>query len=144
MAMWFEVSVRYNKMMENGTVRTTTDKYLVDALSFSEAEARIIEEVTPFISGEYTVRACKRTKIAEIFLRPEADKYYLVNVAFITIDEKSGVEKRTVTQILVQANDFDSAVESFKGGMKGTMVDWEIVSVAETSYMDVYKANTES
>lgn len=137
----FEAKIRYNKMQENGTVKKVTEKNLFDALSFTECEARTIEELTPYISGEFSVRAVKKTKISEIFFDENADKFYLVNVAFITIDEKTGAEKSAVSQILVQANDFDGAVSAFKEGMKGTMADWEIKSVTETPYMGVYSAN---
>ena len=92
MANWFECKVRYDKMMENGVQKKVNEPYMVDALSFTEAEARIIEELTPFISGDFTVSAVKRTKISEIFWDDSADKWYLVKVAFITIDEKSAVE----------------------------------------------------
>lgn len=140
MALWFETTVSFDKMLENGAVKKGTEKNLFDALSFTEAEERTIEELTPYISGEFTVKAVKKTKISEIFFNENADRFYLVNVAFITIDEKTAVEKRSITQILVQANNFDSAVESFKGGMKGTMADYCIVSVTETPFMGVYPA----
>lgn len=141
MAIWFESAVSYDKIMENGAVKKVTEKNLFDALSFTEAEARTIEELTPYISGEFTVKAVKKTKISEVFWNKDADRFYLVNVAFITINENTGAEKQTVTQMLVQANDFDGAVSAFKDGMKQTMADWKIISVAETPYMDVYPAN---
>lgn len=137
MANYFETKVTFDKMMENGTVKKTTDSYLVDALSFTEAEARTIEEVTPFMSGDFTVKACKRTKIAEIF-NLGAERYYLAKVAFITIDEKTAAEKRAVSQILVGASDFTNAIGEFNEGMKGTMADFELVSLAETPIMDVF------
>ncbi len=140
MAQYFETSVSFDKIMENGAVRKVTEKNLFDALSFTEAESRTFEELTPFISGEFVVKAAKKTKIAEIFFDENADRWWLVNVAFITIDEKNGGDKEAVTQILVQADDFDSAVAAFKEGMKGTMADWRIKSVSETPYMDVYPA----
>lgn len=139
MANWFECKVRYDKLQENGAVKKVTEPYLVDALSFTEAEARIIEERTPFISGDFSVSAVKRTKISEIFWNEGGDRWYLVKVAFITIDERSGVEKRTATLILVQAENFKQALENFTEGMKGTMADYEIVSITETPLMDVYK-----
>lgn len=140
MAQYFESAVSYDKIQENGTVKRVTEKNLFDSLSFTEAESRTIEELTPYISGEFTVKVCKRTKIAEVFFDVSADRFYLVNVAFITIDEKTGAEKQSITQILVQADDFDGAVSAFKEGMKGTMADWKIISVAETPYMGVYPA----
>ena len=138
MAQYFESAVSYDKIQENGTVKKVTEKNLFDALSFTEAESRTIEELTPYISGEFTVKVCKRTKIAEVFFNENADRFYLVNVAFVNYDEKTGAEKRTITQILVQANDFDGALSAFKEGMKQTMADREIKSVAETPYMGVY------
>lgn len=127
-------------MMENGMIKKVNEPYLVDALSFTEAEARIIEEQTPFISGEFSVSAVKRTKISEIFWDDSADKWYLVKVAFITIDEKTAAEKKTTSLILVAGNDFKGAYDNFMEGMKGTMADFDIVSIAETPIMDVYKA----
>ena len=139
MASWFECKIRYDKTQENGSIKKVTEPYLVDALSFTEAEARIIEEQTPFISGEVNVTAVKRTKISEIFWDDSADKWYLVKVAFITIDEKSAVEKKTTSLILVAGSDFKGAYDNFMEGMKGTMADFEIVSITETPLKDVYK-----
>lgn len=141
MALWFECKVRYDKMQENGMVKKVNEPYLVDALTFTEAEARIIEEMKPFISGEYSISAEKKTKISEIFFNEGGDRYYLVKVNFITLDENSGVEKKTVSQILVQASDFDSALANFKEGMKGSMADYEIGSITETMLMDVFPAD---
>ena len=144
MASWFECKIRYDKAQENGAIKKVTEPYLVDALSFTEAEARIIEEQTPFISGEVNVTAVKRTKIAEIFWDDSADKWYLVKVAFITIDEKTAVEKKSTSLILVAASDFKGAYDNFMEGMKGTMADFEIVSITETPLMDVYKVKLKS
>lgn len=144
MANWFECKIRYDKAQENGAIKKVTEPYLVDALSFTEAEARIIEEQTPFISGEVNVTAVKRTKIAEIFWDDSADKWYLVKVAFITIDEKTAVEKKSTSLILVAASDFKRAYDNFMEGMKGTMADFEIVSITETPLMDVYKVKVKA
>lgn len=140
MANWFECKIRYDKIMENGLVKKVTEPYMVDALSFTEAEARIIKEMTPFISGDFSVSAVKRTKISEIFRDETADRWYLAKVAFITIDEKTGAEKRAVSQILVAGSDFKSAYDNFTDGMKGTLGDFELVSLTETPLMDVYDA----
>ena len=139
MANWFECKVRYDKIQENGAAKKVTEPYLVDALTFTEAEARITEEQRPFISGEFSVSAVKRSRIAEVFYNEGGDRWYLVKVAFITIDERSGVEKRSVSQILVQSSGFKSAFDNFMKGMEGSMADFEIVSIAETPLMDVYK-----
>ena len=140
MANWFECKVRYDKMQENGAVKKVNEPYLVDALSFTEAEARIIEEMTPFISGDFSVSAVKRTKIAEIFRDDSADRYYLVKCAFITLDEKTAAEKKTVTTMLVAASDFKGAYDNFMERMKSTMADFEIQAINETLIMDVFDA----
>ncbi|MDE6491389.1 MAG: DUF4494 domain-containing protein [Muribaculaceae bacterium] len=139
MANWFECKVRYDKMMENGLQKKVNEPYLVDALSFTEAESRIIEEMTPFISGDFSISAVKRTKISEIFWDDSADKWYMVKTNFITIDEKTATEKKSSTLILVAASDFRSALDNFMEGMKGTLADFEIASIVETPIMDVYK-----
>ena len=138
MALWFECKVRYDKMQENGTVKKVNEPYLVDALTFTEAEARIMEEMKPFISGDFSISAVKKTKISEIFFDETGDKYYMVKYNIITLDEKSGVEKRVAVFTLVQAADFDTALVNFRDGMKGTLADFEIASIAETPLMDVF------
>ncbi|MFV0587522.1 DUF4494 domain-containing protein [Bacteroides reticulotermitis] len=140
MRNWFECRIRYEKLMENGKEKKITEPYLVDALSFTEAEARIIEEMTPFISGEFTVKAVKTAKYSELFTSEEesADRWFKCKLIFITLDEKSGAEKKTSTQILVQAADLRDAVKKLDEGMKGTMADYQIGSVAETPIMDVF------
>lgn len=138
MALWFECKIRYDRMQENGAVKKVNEPYLVDALSFTEAEARIIEEMKPFISGDFSISAVKKTKIAEIFFDEGADKYYMVKYNIITLDERSGSEKKVAVFALVQAIDFDSALVNFRENMKGTLADFEIVSIAETQVMDVF------
>lgn len=130
--------MRYDKTQENGSVKKVNEPYLVDALTFTEAEARIIEKITPYISGEFSISAVKKTKISEIFFSDNGDRYYMVKVNFITLDEKSGVEKRSASFILVQAFDFTGALDRFQEGMKGTMADYEIASITETPLMDVF------
>lgn len=139
MSNWFECKAYYDKTQENGAIKKVTEPYLVDALSFTEAEARIIQELTPYISGDFSVAAVKRTKISEIFWDETGDKWYLAKLAFTTIDEKSGAEKKTISQILVQAKDFCTAVDNVLSGMKGTASDYDIVSINETPIMDVFK-----
>ena len=140
MALWFETKVRYDKMQENGVVKKVNEPYLVDALTFTEAEARIIEEITPYISGEFSISAVKKTKVSEIFFDESdyADKYYMVKYNIITLDERSGSEKKVAVFALVQAIDFDAALVNFRENMKGTLADFEIVSIAETQVMDVF------
>lgn len=142
---YFISTVRYEKVMENGMVKTVNEQYLLDALSFTEAEARTIEELTPFISGEFSIPQIVKPRIAELFLSNDvaADRYYKVKVAFVTLDEKSGTEKKTATHMLVQAKDFNDAYHSFLQGMKGTMADFEVQSIVETPIIDYFPAEHE-
>lgn len=141
MHTWFEVSIKYQKIAENGMEKKTTEKYLFDSLSFTESEGRCIEEMTPFISGEFEVLDIKRANYSEIFFSDEesSDKYFKCKLQFITLDEKSGTEKKTATNILVQAADLRDAVKKLDEGMKNMMADYVIASVSETSIIDVYK-----
>lgn len=140
MHMWFVCKISYEKTMENGMNKKVNEPYLVDALSFTEAEARIIEEMTPFISGEFSVSDVSRARYSELFYAEDvsADKWYKVKLGFITLDEKTDSEKKTFTNVLVQASDLRDAVKRLDEGMKGSMADYIIVSVAETPIMDVY------
>ena len=97
---WFECKVSFEKIMENGAQKKVTEPYLVDALSFTEAEARIIEEIRPFVSGEFTVTDIKRARLSELFFNENGDRFYKIKVYFITLDEKSGAEKKTAAQML--------------------------------------------
>lgn len=140
MHTWFECKIRYEKVTENGMNKKVTEPYLVDVLSFTEAEARIIEEMTPFITGVFTVSDIKRANYSEIFFSDEeaADRWYEVTLAFITLDEKSGAEKATRSRVLVQAADLRDAMEKLDEGMKGTLADYQGVAIKETALVDVY------
>lgn len=141
MSQWFETKVKYDKTLETGNIKTVTEPYLVDALSFTEAEARITEEMQPYISGEFTVSAVKKVRLDDIFYDDSGDKWYKVKINMITIDEKTAAEKRTPSYYLVQASEFKYALETFMKGMNGTMFDYEIAQITETPLLDVFAAN---
>ena len=127
---WFECKLRYDKMLETGIQKTVTEPYLVDALSFTEAEARIIEE--------FTISDIKRVKYSDTFFNDAGDRYFKAKLYFITLDEKSGAEKKTAVNMLVQATLLKEAVEIIEAEMKKTMIDYSIASVTETAIMDVF------
>ncbi|GHT29606.1 hypothetical protein AGMMS49574_06830 [Bacteroidia bacterium] len=135
---WFECKVSYEKILENGIQKKVSEPYLVDALSFTEAEARIIEEIRPFITGEFTIADIKRARLSEIFFNENGDRYYRVKIYFITLDEKSGAEKKTAASMLVQASTLKDALTELENGMKGTMADYTVASITETLLMDVF------
>lgn len=140
---WFECKVNYEKTMENGVQKKVTEPYLVDALSFTEAEARIIEELKPYIAGEFTIADIKRAKLSELFFNENGDRYFKAKIYFITLDEKSGTEKKTAVQMLAQASDLKEALAVVEQGMAGTMADYVVASLTETAIMDVFPYSSE-
>ena len=139
MQKWFECTIKYEKQLEEGKIAKTTERYLVDALTFTEAESRIIKEMKPFISGEFQVANINPQKYSELFWNEKADKWFKTKVNFIVLDEEKGVEKKVANYMLVQANDLKEARELLVEGMKGSQADWEIASISETKILDVYK-----
>lgn len=140
-ANWFICKIRYEKVMENGMQKKVTETYVVDVLSFTEAEARIIEEMSMYISGEFDVVEIDRAVFKEIFFSDEgsADKWYKSKVAFITIDEKTEKEKRSNVYYLVQGSSLENARKNIDEVMGGTMIDYVICSVSETKIEDVFE-----
>lgn len=136
---WFECKVKFEKTVDDGKIIKVNESYLVDALSFTEAEEKIIEEMKPFISGDFSVAHIKRVKINEMFFQDNADKWYRCKVNFVTFDEDKGVEKRTPVNMMVQATEIGEALTRLKEGMKGTMADYEVAVITETMIMDVFK-----
>ena len=140
-ADWFETKIRYEKKQEDGSIKKVTEQYVVDALSFTEAEAAITEEMKSYISGDYRITDIKMAAYHEIFFSDmdKDDKWYKAKLQFITIDEKTEKEKRSSVFYLVQAGSLTKAVGYIDEMMGKTMIDYVISSVAETQIMDVYE-----
>jgi len=136
---WFQGSVTYEKTAEEGKIVKAVESYLVDALSFTEAEKRLIDEMKPFISGEFKVSGIRRAKINEMFFNEKGDKWYRAKVVFVSLDEEKGVEKLTAVTMYAQADTFKGAVEEIEKGMSGSMADYRIKSLTETNIEDVFK-----
>ena len=135
---WFECKVTYEKMMENGMQKKVTEPYLVDALSFTEAEARIIEEIQPYITGDFTIKTVSKAKISETFFNDKGDRFYKFKVNYITLDEKTGADKKTAVKMIAQACTLKEAIQVLEEGMKLTMCDYSIAEVKETNIIDVF------
>ncbi len=140
---WFECKIKYEKTAEEGKIVKVNENYFIDALSFTEVEARIIEEMRPFISGEFTVANIRRAKINEMFFNENGDKWYRAKVNFVTLDEEKGIEKRTAVTMLIQATEIKEALNGLTEGMKGSMADYEVAAITETTIMDVFKYEAE-
>lgn len=140
MSEWFICKVKYDKMMQDGALKPVNEPYLVEAINFTEAERRIIEEMTPFISGDFDVTNISKARFAEIFetVDDSADRWFKAKLSFITLDEKSGKEKKSSHNVLIQAADLRDSIKRLDNGMKDSMMDYVISSVAETAILDVY------
>ena len=141
-ATWFEAKIQYEKVMEDGLQKKVVEQYVVDALSYAEAENRIIEEMSAYISGEFEVKDLKKAPYKEIFFDdqdPQADRYYKAKLEFITIDERTEKEKRSRVTYLVQASDLHRAMKNVDEVMSGTMIDYEACAVDDTKIIDVFE-----
>lgn len=140
-ANWFECTVRYERQMEDGMQKKVNELYVVDALSFGEAEEAITKEMSAYVSGEFEVKNINPAAYGEIFFSENAndDRWYKARLSFITIDEKTEKEKRSTVTYLVQAATFNGAVKNIEEVMSGTMIDYVIANISETKIMDVYE-----
>ena len=142
MNYWFECKVSYERQADSMGMKKVSESYLVDALSFTEAEERIIQEIRPFVSvGDLEVVNIRRARIAELFLSevPEEDKYYRAKVNFITVDEKSGSEKKTAAQMIVKSDSLINAVTTLEAELEKASGNHEIASITDTQILDVFR-----
>ena len=142
MNYWFECKVSYERQADSMGMKKVSESYLVDALSFTEAEKRIIKEIRPFVLvGELEVVNIRRARIAELFLSDESedDRYFRAKVNFITVDEKSGSEKKTSATMIVKSDSLPNAVTELKAQLDSQMASYEIASVTDTQILDVFQ-----
>lgn len=144
-SIWFETRIRYDKTMEDGRDKMVTEQYVVEALSFSEAEKRIVEEMSHYVSGEFGVKAIKLAAYSEAFFSDidTDDKWFKAKLAFITLDEKTDKEKHTPVTYLVQAASLDKARAYVKEVMEKTLIDYDVISISETHFIDVFEHNNQ-
>lgn len=143
MDQWFECKIKFDREVESGEIKSVTEPYIVEALSFTEAEARIIKETTPYLTagGELTVTAVNKKKYANIVTNETGDKWYRTKTNYITLDEKKGVEKRIAEFNLIQASDLEEGLKNLVEFMKDSLGDYEISMIQETTILDVFRYN---
>lgn len=150
MNKWFEVVIKAEVNNPDGgkhPKKNVTERYMFDGVSFTEVEARAVDELKPFFDN-FLISNIKPMRISELFRSVEdTDLIFKMKVNFITINEKKGKEIKQAAYMYVEANDTKDAEARLKEGMKGTMADWKLESVAETKIMDIfpydYKAKSE-
>lgn len=138
MNRYFEVGIRYEKTMENGMQKKVTEQYIINALTFTEAEAHIINEMSAFISGEFDVVTMKITKYSEM-IGNDGDRYYKAKVNTIQIDDRTEKEKKTPTFFLVRAKSIEDARKAVLDHLSTSMLDFEIEALQETKIVDVFE-----
>ena len=138
---WFETKVRYEKVMDDGREKNVTEVFVVDALSFTEAETKITEEMSAYTSGETFIKAITRAPYSEVFFSEDNadDRWYRAKLAFLSIDERTEKERRTNVVYLVQATSLDKARAYVKEVMDKTAIDYEVVSISETPVLDIFE-----
>ena len=135
---YFITVVKYDKIRENGAVHRVSEQYLCNALSCTEAEAIVTENLRPYISGDFLTTSVKASKITDVIGDTDCGRFYLAKVAFITVDERTAAEKRTVVPRLIGADNFINAYNGLRHEIDKSVADIEIVSLAETQIKDYY------
>lgn len=147
MQKYFECKLRYDKQITDpedkdcGKIKTVNETYLTEALSYTEAEARIAMELGKFIQGEYDITGIKRVRYAELFYKDEdlVENWYACKMKITVLDESRGMERKVNQTVLVRAGGVDDAFNRLNEGMKGTMSDYEIYSIALSPVLDFFK-----
>jgi hypothetical protein len=135
---YFECKVKYRKTDDSGAQKVVTEAYLVDALSFTEAESRIIEKMTEYLGESFRVTNIRLTNYAEVHACEDSDNWFKSKISIIAYDEESGKERKTNMYLLVQADDVKDAHAKTLTAMKNTMGDFTIPSISETTIVDVF------
>lgn len=145
-ANWFETKIKYQKTMEDGSEKVVSELYVVDALTCTEAENTIIDEMSAYISGDNKVTRTSEAAFGEVFFsdNDEDDKWYKAKLQFITIDEKTEKEKRSNQTYLVQAKSLARALRYVDEVMGKTMIDYDIVGLNGTKILDVFEHHSSS
>lgn len=138
-ANWFEAKVKYVKVGEDGRERKVSEMYLLDAMSYTEAESRIVSEMEMIVKGDYYIPSLKKSNITEVVTSEDErdDRWYKAKVAIVDAEEVSGREKRSFQYYLVAASDTNRALENLNKALATFVVPWEVASIADTQFMDV-------
>lgn len=136
--IWYECKVKYRKTHESGEQKMTTETYLLDAVSYTEAESRITEEMKAYTSEEFMITNIKVANLSEVHPFENSDRWFKVKVALIAFDEQSGKEKKSNIYLLIQANDVKEAFENTEQAMQNTMGDYTIPAITESPILDVF------
>lgn len=138
MNSWHTIKVKYTKQFTDGTLKRVTEPYLVNSISFTDAEARIHQEVGEFVRGEFMVTSISKTDFADIFHYDDAEVWYKCKVAYVSEDLDSGKEKKVNNNFLVTAHNVKEAYERIEESLKGLMVSYEISVIQTTPIVEIF------
>ncbi len=135
---WYRVGCRYTKEFKDGTLKRVTEFNLINAISFTDAETRVHEEIGTVIRGEFVVTTCAKVNISDVFRYEDADKWWKVKVQYISEDADSGREKKVTNYMLVEAHNAKEAYERVTSSLTGLMVSYEMPSISLMNIQDIY------
>lgn len=134
---YFEVKIKIERVLEDGAQKRVNETYAVEAFSFTDAEARVTKEMEPYITGEFSVTHEKKAQYGEVVFN-EGELFFLVKFNLITLDEKSGKERKNSMYVLFRDTTIDKAKEAARKHMAASVVDYEIEAIKETKILDVF------
>lgn len=140
---WFTIKVKFTKELQNGTLKRVTEPYLINAMSYTEAEARIYAEVIEFIRGEAIITSMVKTDFADIFHYDDAETWFKCKVSYVTEDADSGQEKKVNNNFLVSAHTAEEAYKRIEESLKGLMASYEIPSVVKSDIVEIFPYEAE-
>ena len=138
MQEWFECRVKYLKIDDDGRERKVSENFLFDAVTYTDAETRVVEQLRQMIRGEFAVEKIAKSNIIEVFPHENGEWWYKVKISITTIDENAGKEKKINNYFLVAANDMDQALSRIKEGLSYILVPYSIISIAQSAIVDVF------
>lgn len=138
MQKWFKCVVNYLKIDDDGRERKVSEAYLIDAVTYTDAEARIISQVATMVRGEFVVKQITQTNIVEIFPNENGEWFFIGKISIVTIDEKAGKEKKINESFLIAADDLKGALKAFEDGLSYILVPYQITSLAVSNIVDVF------
>ncbi len=141
MNSWYTVAVKYTKQLDNGTLKRVTEPYLLDAVSFTDAEARIYQELGTTIKGEFLVTKVTKTNFSDVFNYEDTEDWYKCKVGYISEDADSGKAKRVVNNFLVTAENVKQAYERIESSLDQMLVGFDIPSIQLTKLVEVFPYN---
>jgi hypothetical protein len=142
MATWYQAAIRYQKEDEAGSLQTINEVYLIDSISFTDAEARAYKQIVTGAS-DFSVTSIARLRLADLFAYEDGEQWFKTKVIYFSADEKTGKDKRIVNQILVNATGIDQALDRIKEGMKNWLIPYEVEGISLTKILDVFPYSSE-